>query len=378
MYEISTGAFVSVLFDGTEYPLERNGFMQLAIVSNKRMSVPCCEFVFHDFSNDVGENITIADNMTMTVREGLSSSKYNTWNFRVFSIRRESARSQIYRVVGYLDVPKWFMEVWKEPIKSVSSKVISTLASHSGLNPVVDSTNDQMIWLPSNKRICQFARETAQHGYASESSCMSLGVTMDKRCLYKDLTLLPTKPEEIFAFGDMPNTKRIFDVSYLTSSGYGNAIGGYKFSAVTQNLNKDGKAEDKINVKRRAQYMMMNKEVKESLQAGRIDIADINIGNTNDKYERGYYQNTRIASTYSVGVELLTDMMTPTSFDLFSPILYDAKEVASAGGEPTTLESFRGVYWVTAKCIFFSQGMRCEKIQAYSNGVNKSTAKSQL
>lgn len=378
MYEISTGAFVSVLFEGVEYPLERNGFMQLAIVSNKRMSVPCCEFVFHDFSNDVGKNITIADNMTMTVREGLSSSNYNTWNFRVFSIRRESARAPIFRVVGYLDVPKWFIEVWKEPIKSVSSTVISNLANYAKLKPEVDTTNDQMIWLPSNKRVCQFARETAQHGYASDSSCMSLGVTLNGRCLYKDITGLPTRPEEIFAFGDMPGTKRIFDVAYLTSSGYGNTIGGFKFSSVTQNVAKESKAEDKIDVKRRAQYMMMNKQVKDSIQTGRIDIADINVGNTNDKYERGFYQNQRIASTYSVGVEILTDMMTPITFDLFSPLLYDAKEGPTSGGEPTVLESFRGLYWVTAKAIFFNQGMRCEKIQAYSNGVNKSTSSNQL
>lgn len=370
MLEIKTGVFLSIDIDGQEYPLEKNGFQKLILVSNKRMSVATCELVFSDLTSRINTEITLADGVPLVIKLGRSIEDYDVYTYRVYNYKRDPSRTTPqYTVIGYFDAPKWFLAAWKKPIEATSSAALAELAGACGLQPDCDPTNDEMIWLPGNERACMFARSIAERGFLDTNSCMVTGMTLDGVFKYKNLTTLPDSGP-IFTQGHVPETANVIDNRYLVSSGYGNSIGGYQHLIRPQLLREFRDFTDQVDVTRKTQTFQMNNEVKGMLGKGRIDFGDIDGSNTHDFWEEARYQNIRTAMIYSMGVELMIDQRTPIGLDLFSPITYEPYDPPSTG-EARLTEQYRGVYYVTAKAIYVEGGNYYEKFQAYSTGINK-------
>lgn len=370
MLEIKTGLFLGLSINGMDYPLEKNGFQKLVMVSNRRMSTATFELVFSDLTDWINKKITLADGVPIVIKLGRSIDRYDVYKYRVWNYKRDPSRTvPQYTVYGYFDAPKWFLEAWKKPINGTSSSALSELASKCGLTPECDPSNDNMLWLPGNERACMFARSIAERGWMDANGCMVIGMTLDGRFLYKNLTNLP-RTGPIFTTGNVPGTANVIDNRYLTNSGYGNATGGYKHALRQQNI--DGKRDswNEVNVQRKTQQFQLNKDVRGMLKKGRIDFGPVDGGNTHRYFHRALYTNMRSALLYSQGVELMIDQRTPLKFDLFEPFIYEAYD-PPATGEPRLTEQFRSVYYVTAKAIYIEQGNYWEKFQGYTTGVNK-------
>lgn len=370
MLEIKTGVFLGVSIDGQDYPMEKNGFQKLVLVSNKRMSTATCELTFSDLTDRINKEITLADGVSLVIKLGRSIDDYDVYKYRVYNYKRDPARTTPqYTVLGYFDAPKWFLQAWKKPIEACSSKALEDIASACGLKPDVDPTNDDMLWLPGNERTCMFARSIAERGYLDDQSCMAIGMTLDGTFKYKNLTTLPaTGPT--FTPGHVPGTANVIDNRYLVSSGYGNSIGGYKHLVRPQLIREFKDKIDQLDVKRKTQTLQLNKEVRGMLQKGRIDFGDIDAGNVHKNWDKARYQNLRTAMIYSMGVELMIDQRTPMDLDLFSPFLYEAYD-PPVTGEAKLTEQYRCVYYITAKAIYVEQGNYYEKFQGYTTGINK-------
>lgn len=369
MLEIKTGVLLGVSINGQDYPLEKNAFKKLTLVSNKRMNVATCELVFGDLSGKINKEITLADGVPLEIKVGRSIEKYDVYKMRVYSYKRDPSRTTpTYTVLGYYDAPKWFMESWKVPIEATSSAAIAEVASACGLTPEVDATNDDMIWLPGNSRSCMFARHIGEHGFLSATSAMSMGMTLGGILKYKNLSDLPDSGP-VFAPGNMPNTANVVDSKYLTGSGYGNNIGGYTHKVQPQILALELDPVEELSLVRKTQYLQQNAEVKGMIAKGRIDFGSVDSGNVHPFWDQARYQNIRTAMMYSMGVELMINQRTPMDYDLFSPFIYEAYEPPSMG-ESEIADQFRSVYYVTAKAVYITEGNYFEKFQGYSNGIN--------
>lgn len=370
MLEIKTGLFLGITIDGQDYPMEKNGFQKLVMVSNKRMSTATCELTFADISDKINTEVTLADGVTLVIKLGRSIEDYDVYKYRVYSYKRIPASTTVqYTVLGYFDAPKWFLEAWKKPIEGCSRVAIEKLASDCGLKTDCDVTNDDMIWMPGNERTCMFARSIAERGYLDDKSCMAIGMTLDGTFKYKNLTLLPTTGK-LFTHGNVPGTANVIDVKHLTSSGYGNSIGGYQHLVRPQLIREFKDKIDQLDVKRKTQMLQLNREVKGMLTKGRIDYGDIDGGNVHPNWDKARYQNLRTAMIYSMGVEILMEVRSPIEFDLFSAFLYEPYD-PPAQGEVRLAEQYRSLYYVTAKAIYIEQGTYYEKIQGYTTGINK-------
>lgn len=369
MLEIKTGVLIGVYIDGTEYPMEQNGFQSLRLVSNKRMSTATCELIFSDMSDRINKDITLADGVPLVLKVGRSIESFDVYLYRVYNYRRDmKGTTPQYTVIGYYDAPKWFLQSWKKPIEGTSSAAIEILAGACGLKTETDPTNDDMLWLPGNERSCQFARSVAERGWLNDQSCMSIGMTLDGRFLYKNLTTLPTSGP-VFTHGQVPGTANVVDSHYLTASGHGNAIGGYKHLVRPQIIREFVDKIDQVKVQRKTQTFQLNKQVKGQLSSGRIDFGEVDGGNVHKHWDAARYQNIRTAMIYGMGVEMMIDQRSPVSLDLFSPIIYKPYD-PPADGDANETPQWGSVYYITAKAIHIVEGNYLEKIQAYSTGIN--------
>ncbi len=369
MMEIKTGIALGVSIDGTDYPFEKNGFQKLTMVSNKRMSTATCELVFSDLTGIINKDITLADGVTLVIKLGRDSDSYDTYSYRVYNYTRGSHRSApMYTVYGYFNAPKWFLGSWKKPIEGTSSAAVSKIATDCGLRIDADQTNDDMLWLPGNERSCQFVRSIAERGYLDSKSCMSIGMTLDGIYKYKNLTTLPTTGR-LFAWGHLPDSVNVVDAHYITASGYGNAIGGYRHSVRPQLLREAADRLENVEVQRKTQSFLQNAEVKQLLATGRIDFGDVDCGNVHKYWDKARYQNIRTAMMYGMGIELMTDQRTPLDLDLFSPVTYKPLE-PPGNGSIENIEQYASVYYITAKAIYLEQANYFEKHQMYSTGIN--------
>lgn len=368
MLEIKTGVFIAMYIDGNEYPLEKNGFQKLVLTSNKRMRTAACEVVFSDLTNRINTEITLADGVTLMFKIGRSIDEFDVYKYRVYNYRREISRvTPQYTVYGYYDAPMWFLGAWTKPIEGTSSAAISQLAGACGLTPDVDTTNDDMLWLPTNQLSCAFARSIAERGWANKRSCMSMGMTLDGKLKYKNLTTLPTSGP-VFSTGT-PGTANVVDSKYITSSGFGNGLGGYKHLVRPQLIHEYKDRIDQVSVTRKTQTFQLNKEVKGMLDRSRIDFGEVDGGNVHKHWDDARYQNIRTAMLYSMGVELMIDQRSPISLDLFDPITFKPYD-PPVDGQATETPQWGCVYYITAKTVYIEMGNFYEKFQAFTTGIN--------
>ncbi len=369
MLEIKTGVFLGVFIDGVEYPLEKNGFQRLALVSNKRMSTATCEITFSDLTNRINTSVTLADGVTIMFKLGRSAEEFDVYRYRVYNYKRDLSKvTPQYTVYGYFDAPLWFLKAWRKPIEGTSSAALSELAGASGLQTDCDPSNDDMLWLPGNERSCMFARSIAERGWQNDRSAMSIGMTLDGIFKYKNLTTLPTSGP-VFTHGSVPGTANVIDMKYTTASGFGNSIGGYRHFVRPQLLHEERETLRELQIQRKTQTFQLSKEVRGMVSKGRIDFGEIDGGNVHKHWDKARYQNLRTAMLYSMGVELMIDQRTPLDLDLFSPITYKPYE-PPVDGEATPAQQWSSVYYVTAKAIYVEMGNYYEKFQGYTTGIN--------
>jgi hypothetical protein len=161
----------------------------------------------------------------------------------------------------------------------------------------------------------------------------------------------------------------VIDAKYLTGSGFGNSIGGYKHLVRPQLIHEYRDSIQDLQVQRKTQNFQLNKEVKGMLSKSRMDFGNVDAGNVHRNWDKARYQNIRTAMLYSMGIELMIDQRTPLDLDLFSPITYKPYD-PPVNGNATATQQWSCVYYVTAKAVYIEMGNFYEKFQAYTTGIN--------
>lgn len=387
MLRIRDDLFMGLVIGGRDYPLEATGFTSMKIVSTRDTSVPMLEFRVVDSLNFFTSKVTLADGVQLQVLVGTSKEEFATYNFRVYGFTevKVNGASQ-YTIIGYLDVPLYFLATANAALTGSSSSVLKQIAGLAGMGFSGTPTSDSQVWLPINARYCQWAREIAAHGYASDQSFMTLGVTPDKVLIYRDVMAMNLSQSMAAFTNTEPQVKKqvyqMTDNRSFTRSGTNNAAGGgYGHLLVNQVAGAQLQStKSKVGFRRFSPFLEVNKDVKAVVQGAagspgvqHVEFTPINCGNTHSRYWEARYQNQRIGRLFSMGATWMTEAR--TGIDILQPVRYMPSTAPGSTGS-SGKEQAQGVYVVTAKSIVAQMGNYFERFEAYSFGSNTDPAQS--
>ena len=329
--KIGDRLFLSIQFDGVDFPLETNGFQYITMVENSRLLFATCELVIQDMSGLFGNKISIGDSTPIKIIAGTSETNCNTYNFRIFSSKRGGVKGvPVYVITGYTDSPDWVMGSQNTNISGTSDQALQQLATQCHLGYSGTPATYKMLWMAKNDRRCVYASRIASQGYFDDYSCMVMGVGIDSVLRYKNLGAIQiTDSIPIITRGTATaNQWQAVDARSITSSGRNNAIGGYSQATIEQTMLRKGAQFNSINVKLTSEVLNLDRSVQQYLGRTRIEFGPLDCGNVPTTFEKGIYQNSRTSRMYTTGYEVLIQM--PTPFKMFDVLKYvPIKEVVS-------------------------------------------------
>jgi hypothetical protein len=380
-YSLQDQVYVELYFNGLEFPFNQvNSFDFIHIVESTMLQLPMLTISLKDGEQWLIQNGALADATLIKVVFGsgtLEGSKLSTVEFRLASKKREPGpAADTYLIEALLDAPKYLAATLKDPVKGSSSDVLKKVADTCGFTFSGVGTSDQQIWYPGNKTINSFAKYVAERGYATENSCMMIAVTTDKTLVYRDITSMDN-PVGSFGILDMSGRSGYPAVSYKpsTNSGVENIRAGYAGAVVEQNLLD----AESINTKHSAigtvvneqGQLMVNSEVKSSINEGNVRFGPISPGNAHENSQSARYQNSRVQSLFSSQFELVTPVMTPFHITDCTNVITTLLEESNASAS-----AWKGLYRIATKVIYITQGHYAERFSLLRRTVNSALAKS--
>lgn len=352
----------TIWFGGKKFPANGNnckiGCVQTT--SGVKLGVPMVYIELTDNTGWMEKANALADGTHISILMETSDRGRRTTNWRLnyHKINRTST-TVTYLIDGYLkDATRYWMDTAPSMYKGTSYSVLSDIASECGLKFVGDSTADSQTWIGASLPFWRFAKRIASAGYASDSSCMALALDQNGRMVYKDIQ----------------NPKRIYNMSFLehvsgadtvishqpvSSSGSSNYMYG-NVANVRQDLGKDTTQtlDSNIKINSRDGSPNINAEVKSGLQNPKVTYSPSDSGNLHENYQRAIYQNQRLASLMSSGLDVL--LAAPSrNIGILDSVNYKA---------PSTVpdaESFNGIYVVATKIIRVFNNEYYEKYELY-------------
>lgn len=373
MYELRDTLTLGIFFNGKEFPLDKriNSLQVLHIVASTRISVPMLHLRLVDNMNWFTTNQVLTDACKITVViNAYNGPRNRSIDFRFNSFRdTRNDTSVLYEIDGYLDVPQYWSESTAEPFKGTTSAAIGSIAQKCGLTPELDNTTDSQVWFPRNLQYHEWARQLAERGYKSDSSCMQLGLSLDKRLIYKDVATFPSTPKGQFLLGT-------FRDQYITAtsiqprmlSGSLNHYSGYDEVYLEQNplAAKHYRAHERVQLASQDEpgKILVASDVKDKVKQNRIRISPINPGNAQENYERGLYQNRRMSNLYSFGLDVVTPMQTDVSL----------MDVVTMTIDSDALRIYNGPYIIASKVIRVEGANYAEKFELVRKKINDKNA----
>jgi len=378
MINFSDRLFLGLVLDGKEFPLETTSFKSLQMSSNKDFTVPQAQLIIADQFGYLSQN-PLADRQTATIILGADKKSLKEYTFRVFNFKKEvSGNVTYFNITLIFNCPRWTTENKTRAIAgATSTDAMRQLATESLLNFNGDSTTDRQTWYPGGDKRAMFAERIARHGYANQTSCMKVGLTLEGELRYKNISDIDYKTafEFVTGIGDSKSKFSIVDKKEFTTAGQNNDIGGgYKKTTVEQNPLKTSAANSalhsKISVTTTSQALLLNRNVTDRIEGSVVNFGAIQTGNNHSNYTKALHQNKRIDAMYSSG--LYTVIQDQTAIDLFDPVNVTVFDLIS--GKPDINDQATGSYFVSGKTIFVSQtGQYNEKysmLRAGTNGTN--------
>ena len=353
-------------------------------MSGWQQYLPVGELVFNDPSGTFDSAFNVTDGAPVTISVGMSQQAAQQYNFRVLKpgIDTILTGTQV-RLVLYWDNPMYWGQTINASFNGNSSDVLTAIAASTGLRYQIDTTNDQQVWIPGNARYCQFAAFTAKAGWVDASSLMLLGVTLTNELRYKNVGAYTYRNAFKVKLDQLTSTGGYLPaVSWEqhSVSGYQNFKGAYHQAQQNQSLMAtDGIKETLTTVQkqRMAQYLSMNKDVKQLLDAGRkMHYTTIDVGNTHPNYHAAMYQNTRLQRTMVNRTSFVT--MIGSGIDLFDQM--DVELFRPPTGKLSTGQlDINGNYFVIGKTIHVGpQAIYCEKFSLVRDSHNISPVQSDV
>lgn len=237
--------------------------------------------------------------------------KFRLFNLDILEVTQNFCQIELK---GIIDIFAGYQNANHLNMYGSSSDLFKQICKYLGITYDIDNTNDEQLWVAGENNIFQFISKTARFGWVDELSGMFWCIDRDKRLIYKNLTtLFRNRSNKIGTFiqNIYPDiNKNQFSYSKATASmqsGFENIInGGYggndKYFDI---LTYDWKSVSAKKVVAESKILNINKDLSKGL-------ADqwypFDIGNFHKNYWLAQKQNSRILSTYSSYVTLVTQM----------------------------------------------------------------------
>jgi hypothetical protein len=355
---------IKIFFNKVELPLGyAKGFAltKLHMSCSTRIGVPMIHIVVEDDIDFMQQSKLLFDNCLITVIIGDASGRSKTYEFRLNSFKYPNSivsTSRKISVDGYLNSTKYWQETSYTSFTGTSSGLMAKIASDCGLNYVGETTSDSQVWFPRNLPLFEWARSVSERGYKSESSCMQLGLDLTKTLLYQDVSLLENPKTKIAIGKRIDNHLYATDAMPVSRPGSKNGISGYASQTIEQDvLNPTFVARSKVKLKTDTsnKSLSVNRDVKNSIAAGKVRFSPIDPGNVHEFYEAALYQNRRLTNLFTTGLEVM--FAEPTSL-----LLMDCVSV-SADNENRDVTPIKGNYRVSSRVIYCNGGDYFEKVE---------------
>lgn len=368
--------------NGEAYPVLPQIFKELRITSNVYSYLPTlhmtCEDPFGRLFNEVNKSAgesTVGDGTKIQLALGKSTKdELLERRFRLFSMPRvdRTTNSPVLKITAVLDAMKWWNGLKSGSINNTSAAAIQEMAQDCDLGiHAPHPTNDKMAWISRQQTYAQFASKISSYGWASDESCMAIGMDVDRVLRYVDVSqiageqagftakwLMPTDKDD-------PNEIPILDLQVKTA-GVANILGAY--ASRISGLSVDGEKFEhtETDVVKHGDYLDINTDVKSSVETSRSIIMPMDAGNNHENFARARYQNERISLTYKVIVDIYYEKVTDAR--LFDTVRLDMKDPINNSDN----NNYSGTYFVIAKAYGMNGGRYFEKLRLVSNshGVN--------
>ena len=366
--------------NGGPYPVLPQIFRELRVTSNIYSFLPTlhmvCEDPFGRLINEVNRSAgesALGDGAKISLALGKTlKDKLKEHRFRLFSTPQieRTTNSPIIRIRGVIDAMKWWNGLKTGSINNTSAAAIQDMAEDCGLGVhVPHPTNDKMVWISRQQTYSQFATKISSYGWASDESCMAIGMDVDRVVRYVDVSqiageqpgftakwLTPADPED-------ENEIPVMDLQVKTS-GVANILGAYASRISGVNVDGDQFEIDEAEAVKHGDYLDINTDVKSDISLSRSIIMPMDAGNNHENFARARYQNERIGLTYKVFVDIYYEKVTEAR--LFDTVRLDMKDPLSN----TDNNNYSGVYFVIAKAYGMNGGRYFEKLRLVSNSRN--------
>lgn len=365
---------LDVQFDGQSFPFgEMQELKYLHMVESVYQTIPTLSICVKDNSRWLARNKFLSDAtvITITVSSGSGDNvKKQAFRFRKGAHKEERRIGDtVYTIDGWLDAPRYMNYGARKPVKGTSSSVLSNIAKDCDLKFYGAGTNDAQTWYPLGKPLSAFAAEVAKHGWATDTSCLCMSVTLDRSLVYRDVTSMDA-PVATLGVLDV-NTDGVLPVTAVepdAASSSSNWQSGYGNVHVEQQVDsKQNHYTQHVGVGMRVNEpgsLQVNSSVKPAQP--RVTVGPISMGNGHPSYARAAYQNRRVAQLFSVSVQTVVPVL--TTVRSLDTVLLRTDALSSL--EANALKMYAGTYRVARRVIWITPGYLVEKLQLVRRTLN--------
>lgn len=365
-YTVDGRIEVSVFINNVEFPLDSmNTLNYLHIAWTTRSILPTFRMGLFD-QQHILDKYELPDGIPVRIVVKPLGLQSVTFNFRKYDHKKSfNGKGFIYDMDGYLDFPKYWIGTSVVGVRGTSNDVLQQIASTCGLNYDGISTNDAQLWMPRNRTFGEFAYAIKRRGYVSDASYMELGVNPDGTMIYRDVTQLGA-PQKTIVLGQLKDGA-ITAMDYLphVKSGLNNKMTGYQNARYDQSMieQQASTANSSVTIQIDSNAPLFNTQVQTLVQRGYQSFGGIDVGNTHSNYEKAFYQNLRIANSYSLDVEFL--LYSPSNLSLFDTFVFSVDDEANKQDA-----AYAGTYITVGRALAITGAQYSEKILGTRQGLN--------
>lgn len=371
--------YIDIKIDGEEVMSLPNMFSDFTIIENVNQLVPTLSFSLNDETSNFLKEKQIVDGTLIDIKisknekDDKESSKFRVFNG---ATERVDSSGHYHNFNCVLDVMKYVSGVARTAIKGSTSEALAKICTDCKMTFKGESTNDSQIWISAGMTYNQWARQLTSHAFKNVNSCMIHAVNENKEFLYIDIInkLMSAKPVKnlvhtiAVAPSDTNSIVIAFNESH-TASGLLNCWVNYGYIVRKEGVDTSEIFEN-IEVKVKENSIAQNAEVKKQVGVARIDILPFNCGNTYANYEKSYYQNFRLKSTFTESLSVI--ILEYSDIKLLD--IVEVKIGYSVYDQQPTIKS--GSYLVVAKTKIIKGGISYgERLELIRNSIRSSGSK---
>lgn len=357
--------FIQVMVNGTEIPLGQNVLDSFHMVESVRTYVPMATMVIKDTEGTLSYNNLLTDGVPIQLTLEASQGR-NTYYFRLFNYTEQITQGiPTYTIYMYLDVPRYWTESTAVPIHGSVSSVLEQICTYTKLTYDGVTTADSQLWLPSNRRYAEFARDVSERTWMTSTSCCQMAITADKVMRLVDVSKsFKGSPVQQFTNkSDSQTQTSIGEYKVSNKSGFLNTMTGYKDTKIVQSLVGTDMVFKDLDLNKNSSFLMMNSSIHSGIVQNKVTYAPVDVGNVSNTYELARYQNRRLSNLFSFGLEFVTTNSVTAD-------VLDVVNLELAKPKINAVQAYSGKFLLTSK-VTYVVGMNVyTKCEVFRHGLN--------